>query len=230
MIQYENDLHTKVNLFKEWTKKNYPKVTEQSDNGEWCFGDEFEEMCSAAISYIECVKTFEATKAAIDDILYCIARDNECSHIVDILEEYDDWFSLLCRECLNTDYVNAKWQFAEHLPNYHGSDDLCKIVYKFLVVDDEYTERMALKALAYIDPECAEHYAVEFWERDKYKGVPYSEEYQKIMVLSVLDQIHSPKLPYYLSLAKKSKYKYLKQNAEDIEEKYEDRTYCNVCK
>ena len=36
------------------------------------------------------------------------------------------------------------------------------------------------------------------------------------MVLHVLFQIHSPKLPHYLALAKQSEYRYLRENAEDL--------------
>ena len=42
--EYEKDLHTKVNRFKAWTKENFPAFSEENDNGEWCFCDEFFEM------------------------------------------------------------------------------------------------------------------------------------------------------------------------------------------
>ena len=72
-------------------------------------------------------------------------------------------------------------------------------------------------AMAYLRefPEQAERYAVDFWERKKYEY----DEYQKIMALHVLFQIHSPKLPHYLALAEKSEYKYLRENAEELCEK-----------
>ena len=89
---------------------------------------------------------------------------------------------------------------------------LNEIIYDFFKTDDEYTDRMALQALAEIYPEQAERYAVDFWERKKYEY----DEYQKIMVLHVLFQIHSPKLPHYLALAEKSEYRYLRENAEDL--------------
>ena len=58
---------------------------------------------------------------------------------------------------------------------------LNEIIYDFFKTDDEYTDRMALQALAEIYPEQAERYAVDFWERKKYEY----DEYQKIMVLHV---------------------------------------------
>ena len=212
---YEEALHTKVNRFKAWTKENFPAFSEEDDNGEWCFCDEFYEMYDCSMAIIRNLATGEATEQMIDDLLYVIARDNECETLLQELEEHSEWFSLLCRRCLQTGYTAAKWQFAKHLPNYRGGDGLEKLIYDFLETGDEYTERMALQALAEIYPEQAERYAVDFWERKKYEY----DEYQKIMVLHVLFQIHSPKLPHYLALAKQSEYRYLRENAEELCEK-----------
>ena len=65
------------------------------------------------------------------------------------------------------------------------------------------------------NPEKAEEYAIDFWNRKKYKN----DEYQKIMVLNVLYQIHSSKLYYYLEIAEHSNYEYLRINAQEIREK-----------
>ena len=154
----------------------------------------------------------------IDDLLYAIARDNEGENIIGILEDYNDWFSLLCRACFSAPYTNAKWQFAKGLKNYSGDDDLKSLIFEFLSIDNEYTERMALQSLASIDPQQAEKYAVEFWNRGKYAEGSYEIEYQRIMVLHVLYQIRSDKLQEYLSLAERSDYQYLKGNAEYIRE------------
>ena len=218
MNEYEENLHIKVDAFKLWAKQNYPQITEETDNGEWCICWEFNDMCSYSLTVINKVSADEATEQMIDDLLYAIARDNECGTIINEIENCDQWFSLLCRCCLNTGYTNAKWQFVERLCNYEGEDNLKELIYDFLSVGDEYTERLALKALADLYPECAEQYAIEFWERNKYEY----DEYQKIMVLHVLYQIHSDKLPYYLELAKMSGYKYLKENAEEIQNKLRD--------
>lgn len=149
-------------------------------------------------------------------MLFGIARDNECSRIVEVLLKYPEWYACLCGKVLSTDYINAKWQFAESLKDYNGKDKIKDLIFDFLQVDDEYTQRMALKSLAYIYLDKAEEYAIEFWWRDKYKDDAYGEEYQKIMVLHVLHIIHSTELEKYLDLADKSKYYYLKENANEI--------------
>ena len=54
--------------------------------------------------------------------LFGIARDNECSRIIEVLLKYPDWYALLCEKVLFTEYINAKWQFEESLKDYHGKD------------------------------------------------------------------------------------------------------------
>lgn len=217
----ENNLHLKVNAFKLWAKLNHPEITEDNDNGEWCFCQEYDEMISCVLNFIENNSAKKAAKQVIDDLLYAIARDNECSWIMTRLEKYNEWFSLLCRQSLKTNYTNAKWQFAEHLSNYKGNDNLQELIYDFLLVEDEYTQRLALKSLAYIYPEQAEQYAITFWERKKFEAGTYEDEYQKIMVLQVLYQIHSSKLNDYLDFAEQSNYEYLKMNAQEIRKNIE---------
>lgn len=57
--------------------------------------------------------------------------------------------------------------------------------------------------------------AIEFWWRDKYRD-DYGAEYQKVMVLHVLNIIHSNELEKYLDLADQTEYYYLKENSKEI--------------
>lgn len=212
---YELELHRSVEKFKNYQKKIFPAMTEDNDNGEWVFGFEFEHMRNAYLRVINNISTTQATEALIDDLLYSIARDNECSSLMADTLNRSEWFSLLCKSCLQTKYTNAKWQFAEHLHKYVDRNEIRDLIFSFLETGDEYTERMALQSLSEIYPEHIERYAVSFWDRKKYDA----DEYQKIMVLCVLDKVKSPLLEQYLSLADKSKYKYLKENAAKIRNK-----------
>ena len=76
--------------------------------------------------------------------------------------------------------------------------------------------RMALLAMAELNPKHAEEYAIKFWNRGKYSEGSSDDEYQKIMALWVLKKIKSPKLEEYLDKALKSNYKMLIVNAEKI--------------
>lgn len=214
---YERKLHKRVARFIKRANKDYPNWSERYDNGEWEIDlNEFDDMCNIIFEVIESTSCDEATEQMLDDILFGIARDNECSRIVGMLLDYPAWYACLCRKVLFTDYINAKWQFAESLKDYSGKEELKDFIFDFLQVDDEYTQRLALKSLAYIYPDKAEEYAIEFWWRDKYKDDAYASEYQKIMVLHVLHIIHSTELEKYLELADKSEYYYLKENAREI--------------
>ncbi len=216
-VSFERKLHNTVLGFIKRANKAYPDWSESHDNGEWEIDlNEFDDMCNVIFEIIKTTSCGEATEQMLDDILFGIARDNECSRIAEMLLDYPEWYACLCRKVLSTDYINAKWQFAESLKDYNGKDEIKDFVFDFLQVDDEYTQRLALKSLAYIYPDKAEKYAVEFWHRDKYKDDAYGDEYQKIMVLHVLHIIHSTKLEKYLDLADRSEYYYLKENAKEI--------------
>lgn len=162
----EKILHEKVCEFKTWQKDNYPNVTEENDNGEWVFfekngewGTAYDEMTYEAVNFIKNNSAENISEQVIDDLLYSIARDSECSYIFEEIEKYEkwEWFALLCRKCLQTNYINAKWQFACELKYYKGNDDLKNIIFEFLDLEDEYTQRMALKTIAFLYPEKAEN-------------------------------------------------------------------------
>ena len=212
-----NLLYEKVDIFKSWAKQNYPEKTEEDDNGEWEIGGPLDDMVDAVLMVFKNIKCDNATEKLISDILYVIARDNECEIVISELLRYEEWFLLLCRECLDYEYTNAKWQFAKYLADYSKLEgDSKELIFRFVESDDEYTSRMALKTLGKLYPDKAEEYAVRFWERNKYEEGSYEQEYQKIMVLWVLKDINSPKLNHYLELAEKSPYKYLRENADEI--------------
>ncbi|MBQ5990101.1 MAG: hypothetical protein IJL67_11480 [Oscillospiraceae bacterium] len=211
-----NNLYKEISHFKKWAKKHYPQCDEEHDNGEWEMGynSHFDEMCEAAISVIENYDASEADEKLIDALLYVTARDNEIEGIADELTKHGEWFRLLSKKSINSDYTNAKWQFAKRLSVCEYSDK--ELIFEFLDSDNEYTSRMSLMTLAEIYPGKAEEYALKFWHRNKYKTGTYEDEYQKIMVLHVLDKIKSDKLEEYLNLAANSDYVYLKENAETI--------------
>ena len=143
-------------------------------------------------------------------------RDNECEYLADFISSYKEWFKYLIERCIDSIYTTAKWQLVKRLPVYKDDSSVTDWVFKYINVDDEYTQRMSLSALSEIDYKKAEQYAIEFWERDKYKGDTYAEEYQKIMALSVLYKIKSDKLSEYIEAARQLDFVYLKENADEI--------------
>ncbi len=207
-------LHIAVERFKALARKTHPKCDEEHDNGEWELDYiEFGDMVSAALDVAEELKPEEVPSDTIDEILYTIARDNECMSVIEELNS--DWYSFLCKAVLNTQYTNAKWQFAECIKKHAEVEEIKPLIFEFLKSGNEYIERMALESLAILYPDKAEEYAEMFWNRNVYD----QDEYQKIMALHTLYKIGSPKLSYYLDLADNSPYEYLRMNAREIRNK-----------
>lgn len=103
---YERKLHRAVAQFVKEADKKYPNWSERNDNGEWEIGlDKFDDMYKVILEIIEYTSCDEATEQMLDDILFGIARDNECSRIIEVLLKYPDWYalqeilwSILCQE------------------------------------------------------------------------------------------------------------------------------------
>ena len=205
-------LHKYVEKFKGYQKKYYPHITEETDNGEWEIGaDYWKEMNTAYLNIVEKYSAECATENLLNDMLYVIARDSECSDLLEETLDYPEWFEILCRNSINTNYYNAKWQFAEQLGSYEGDSDIKELLFYFIESGEEYIERMALKSLCRHFPERVEEYALKFWNRNIYRD----DEYQKIMALYALHEVKSPLLKEYIARAYETEYTYLKGWADE---------------
>lgn len=204
--QDRRTLHKAVRAFKRFQKRHYPHITEEHDNGEWVFGGPFDRICRAYLAIVERYKPDGAAEAMIYDMLYVIARDSECSHLLKATLKYPRWFEKLCRYGIDSRYYNVRWQFAEQLGGYHGDSNIKEMLFRFIESGDEYTERMALQSMCGHFPERAEEYAVKFWGRNIYE----QDEYQKIMALYALHRIGSPLLGTYIEKSYQTNYHYLK--------------------
>ncbi|CUN35418.1 hypothetical protein [Coprococcus eutactus] len=108
---YERKLHRAVAQFVKEADKKYPNWSERNDNGEWGIGlDKFDDMYKVILEIIEYTSCDEATEQMLDDILFGIARDNECSRIIEVLLKYPDWYALLCEKVL----FRWKWQDSKY--------------------------------------------------------------------------------------------------------------------
>lgn len=102
-------LHQRVMEFKQFQKKNYPKMTEENDNGEWEIGyRQWDEMNCAYLNIIEKYTPESIKEELIDDMLYVIARDSECSNLIIQTLQYSQWFEILCKRSIATNYYNAR--------------------------------------------------------------------------------------------------------------------------
>lgn len=216
MNKYSLMLNKEVRIYKKWVYKHYSEMTEDTDNGEY-LAPSFDRMRESAISFVKNVEVKDISETDLDSILYCVARDNECECLADLISSQKEQFKYLIERCIDSIYTTAKWQLVKRLPVYKEDSSITDWIFKYINVDDEYTQRMSLSVLSEIDHRKAEQYAIKFWERDKYKGDAYCEEYQKIMALNVLYKIKSDKLSKYIEAARQLDFVYLKENADEIE-------------
>lgn len=102
-------LHRAVKAFKRFQKRHCPHITEENDNGEWVFGGPFDRICKAYLSIIERYNPEKVlvSEALIRDMLYIIARDSECSHLLKATLKYPKWFEKLCSYSISTCYYNV---------------------------------------------------------------------------------------------------------------------------
>ena len=199
-------LENEIMKFKRWAL-TYPP---DSRSGEWeCDYDNWKELYTAFTNYIESNSPDVLQERDIKNIIYAIARDNEMEDLVAELAKNTNWFKKVLPHVLECDEQDAKWQFAVALGGNILPFEESEASLLNLVTDqNEYVSRMALQSLGRIGSSKTESLCIQAWETN--------HEYQRIMALWVLKEIHSDKLEEYLSLAEEDDRKYVVSNANEI--------------
>lgn len=143
---------------------------------------------------------------------YIIARDNECERLVEDLT--DDALIALSEYALIHGEQDSKWQLANALPRIADTQKAIGLIERYVNDAEEYVNRIALMALAKVDPQKAERYCEAHWIRNLYGDI---DEYQRMAVLATLKEIGSPLLESYLKLAKEDGRPYLVNLASELE-------------
>jgi len=201
------DIYTKldelVNDFWEWSKS-------QKHEYEW--ETEYDNWTTIHTIFSELIETTGPSywsQRTIHNLLYIIARDNECEILINKLCERPKSLLFLAQEGLFYPDLDVRWQLAHYLikisEHYSEAEE---IILKFTNDRDEYVRRRAMLALGYIKSQYAEEKAIIAWNTNL--------EYQRIAALEVLYQIKSKKLEHYLKLALHSEFEYVRSNAERI--------------
>ncbi len=147
----------------------------------------------------------------IKDVLYLIAKDNECECLADILHGFPECLLFLSRHGLNYPDSDARWQLVHHLSAiYNDFSESEEIINNYYQDNNEYVRRRALLALGYIKSKYAEENALKSWET--------GQEYQKIAALHVLYEIDSSKLRNLLINGETDTSELVKNNVKQIEE------------
>ena len=200
-------LHSEVEKFKAWAV-TYPLANKY---GEWeCAYDNWPELYTAAFHFLETSRPEAWTEVNSNDLLYVIARDNECEILIVKLAETPNVLIELSRIAILSQESDAKWQLADRLGSFDSRQAEAEaLLLKFVVDENEYVRRRALLSLGTLKSTKAEELAVKAWAAN--------HEYQRMAALSVLDAISSAKLPEYIEKAMQDGREYLVHKALEIQ-------------
>ncbi|NEW09929.1 HEAT repeat domain-containing protein [Paenibacillus sp. SYP-B3998] len=145
----------------------------------------------------------------INNVLYLIARDNECEEISSNLVNYPELLLFLAKKGLHYNESDTRWQLAHYLGEIESaSNDVELLLTEYYRDSNEYVMRRSLLALGNIKSKYAEQFAIISWNTGM--------EYQKIAALQVLNKINSVELIRFLELGENDKSEHVKSNVKNI--------------
>ena len=204
-----------IRKFREWANAVYPGMNQNEIPGEWetgyCLWKQIKEQFYIVLENSD---PDVYTDSVLSELVYIIARDNEVEDLADCVCEHDKWFLRICELSLETQENETKWQLAARLDEAKDRIQACRLLERFIMDEDEYVRRRALLVLPKLMPEKVEQYAVLFWNQDQYGD---RQEYQRMAILTMLLDVHSPLLPEYLNRAKEVGGTYLLQCVNQIQ-------------
>ena len=201
-----SSLRSEVEKFKVWAAE-YP-ATDRT--GEWeCNYPAWDKFYTAVVNFIETASPADWTVDSTGDVLFAIARDNECEDFARVVAKDEDLLLRLSAFAVSFAEVDAKWQLADRLGAIKDHHSEAESLLLQLVNDpEEYVSRRALLSLGSLKSLNAEALAERAWTT--------GDQYQRIAALSVLRDIKSAKLPDYLQRAEEDGRTYLVQFAREI--------------
>jgi hypothetical protein len=199
-------LKNEIKKFRTWAKK-YPLYKR---NGEWeCDYHKWGDIRSAFDEWLAKTEHLSDSKE-IDDVLYIIARDNECEALIKKLAKNQNLSLQLAKSSVNTLHTDAKWQLAKVIATF-DLDEIDALLFNLSIDRSDYAQRICMMESA----KRKSKYTKEMIEWSWFAH----EEHQKISALWSLYWINDPDLAHYLKKAKESNLQYLMRNAEEIEAK-----------
>lgn len=203
-----------IRRFREWADALHAEMKPEEIPGEW--ETDYDSWRSIRKQFLEVITNSSPdayTHSALKELVYIIARDNEDEALADFLCDEDAWLMRLCELSLEMPERDAKWQLATRLDEAKDAVQACRLLERFIHDENEYVRRRSLLMLPKLMPEKVEQYAALFWNQDQYGEL---QEYQRMAILTILFDIHSPLLPEYLNRAKEAGGTYLIQRADRI--------------
>jgi hypothetical protein len=199
-------LKSEIKKFRAWAKK-YPVYKR---TGEWeCDYPKWVTIYAAFDDWLNS-KDNSLDAEEIDDILYLIARDNECENIIKKIAKHQELTLQLANLSVNTLHSDAKWQLAKAIGAFN-SDGIDQLLFNISLDRSNYVQRICMMESAKRKSNYTKGMIEWSWST--------SEEYQQISAIWSLYWIGDTELTQYLKKAKESNVKYLVENAQEIENK-----------
>ncbi len=173
-------LQDEIESFKQWAP------APENRSGEWeCEYDHWDRFWAAAVSTIEQYANTKMPLNVVDDVLYALARDNECEHLREHLVGTPQLLSALAVHATGTADADAKWQIVVSVAEAE-IDNAAELIRPYLADENEYVRRRSLMAYAAFAPGEAEEIALQ--------NLTDTFEYTRIAALHVLHIIESSHL------------------------------------
>ena len=211
----QTQLSTEATLFRNWAR-DY--IGAHGAHGEWeCDYPEWNRVYEVFDEYLRAVDVARASTLVIGDLLYLLARDNECENIARKIAELQppDRLLFLAEQSSALGEANARWQLAVQLGalSLSGAEHArieC-ILLAFMRDEDEYVRRRSLQALASQRSAAVESLALAAWNE-----IHDSQQWTRMNVLEVLRQVSSTRLPELLKEAASDPGPYLATFARNL--------------
>jgi hypothetical protein len=143
------------------------------------------------------------------DLLYAVARDNECENFIERISEDQSLLKKFAFEAMKSDERDAKWPVVERLGQLRDLGFAEPLLLHFVNDADEYVRRRSLMALSILGSKETERLAILAWETGRL--------YPRIGALHALSKIGSPKLEQFLGLVKQDGRAHLLANASELQ-------------
>lgn len=181
-------VENEVKLFKAW-------ASTQDQRGEWeTEYPRWQAFEAAVLDFLEKTKSAEWDDKDWQNIIFVVARDNECETFIGKISEDKELLLSLAHQALTSHESKAKWQIAAYLGETAALELAEPILLAWVTDANEYVSRRSLIALSILGSKETEKLAKMAWATE--------HEYQRIAALQALGNIASKELEQFLRLAK----------------------------
>ncbi|MDG0808061.1 hypothetical protein [Cohnella rhizosphaerae] len=131
-----------VDEFWKWSKNEKQSYEWEVSYPNWSL------LTTLVITLLETTSYDQWDQRTINNLLYIIARDNECETIIEKLSERTNNYLFLAEEALKYSDNDARWQFAHYLIKVEDrKPEVRALLYKFSEDYVEYVRKRAVEAI-----------------------------------------------------------------------------------